>query len=275
MNDQYSKIQEVRQFWNTQPCNIKHSAAKVGSKRYYDEVETRKYFVEPHIPLFADYPRWQGKTVLEIGCGIGTDTINFAKNGAMVTAVDLSDKSLNLAKKRAKVYGVEKQIKFYRANAEELSKQIPIKKYDLIYAWGMIHHTPKPTRVIAEIKKFTYKNSTIKLMVYYKYSWKVLQILLQYGHGAFWNLDKLVATHSEAATGSPVTYIYSKKSARLLLKDFTITDMRVDHIFPYNISEYIKYRYAKVWYFRYLPTSIFRFLETHFGWHLCITARPK
>ena len=63
--------------------------------------EKRKYFVEPHIPAFAQFERWKGKKVLEVGCGIGTDAINFARAGARVTAVDLSDESLKLAKQRA------------------------------------------------------------------------------------------------------------------------------------------------------------------------------
>jgi 2-polyprenyl-3-methyl-5-hydroxy-6-metoxy-1,4-benzoquinol methylase len=51
-----------------------------------------------HIPRFAQFERWRGKKVLEIGCGIGTDTVNFACNGALVTAVDLSPQSLDLAR---------------------------------------------------------------------------------------------------------------------------------------------------------------------------------
>jgi len=69
----------------------------VGTKQYFDEVEARKYFVEYHIPGFAKFARWRGKKVLEIGCGIGTDTINFARAGAQVTTVDLSGKSMELA----------------------------------------------------------------------------------------------------------------------------------------------------------------------------------
>ena len=96
-------IEKVKEFWDRRPCNIRHSPKPVGTREYFDEVEARKYFVEPHIPRFAQFERWRGKKVLEIGCGIGTDTINFARHGAQVTAVELSEKSLEIAKKRAEV----------------------------------------------------------------------------------------------------------------------------------------------------------------------------
>lgn len=268
-------VKSVMDFWDKRPCNIRHSQAKIGTKKYFDEVEIRKYFVEAHIPKFAQFQKWRRKKVLEVGCGVGTDTINFARVGAKVTAVELSKKSLEIAKKRAKVFGLDKWIKFYLANAEELSKVVPVEPYDLIYSFGVIHHTPHPEKVITEIKKYCYKNTIIKVMIYHRYAWKVLWILLSFGRGAFWKTDKLIAAHSEAATGSPVTYVYSKQQARKLLNGFRILEISVDHIFPYTISEYIKYKYKKVWYFRYLPKRIFRWLETHFGWHLLITARLK
>ena len=70
----------------------------------YFLAKPRKYFVEAHIPQFAEFERWRGKKVLEIGCGIGTDTTSFARHGATVTAVDLSPQSLELARKRVEVY---------------------------------------------------------------------------------------------------------------------------------------------------------------------------
>ena len=271
---QKTSIIDVRDFWDKRPCNIRHSNAKIGSKKYFDEVEQRKYFVEPHILKFADFKSWQGKKVLEIGCGIGTDTINFARAGAKVSAVELSKKSLDLAKKRAQVF-VLKNIKFYLANAEELSKVVPIKIFDLVYSFGVIHHSPNPERIISEIKKYCNKNTRIKIMVYYRYSWKVLWILFKYGQGAFWMLDQLIAENSEAAAGSPVTYVYSKKQVKDLLSGFKIIDIKIDHIFPYSIPEYVKYKYKVVWYFRLIPRKIFRWMEMNFGWHLLITAKIK
>lgn len=273
MNFEQIPIKKVQVFWDRRPCNIRHSKSKVGTKKYFDEVEKRKYFVEPHIPKFAQFKKWKGKKVLEIGCGIGTDTINFARAGAQVTAVELSKKSLDLSKERAKVYGLEKKIKFYFANAEELSKVVPTEPYDLIYSFGVVHHTPHPEKVISEIKKYSHKRTIIKIMVYYRFAFKILWILFKFGKGVFWELDKLIANHSEATTGSPVTYVYSRKGVRKLLKGFRIINISVDHIFPYSVPEYRRYQYKKVWYFRFLPQLIFRWLETHYGWHLLITAR--
>src|SRR5256885_16501927 len=98
-------IDHVQKYWDRRPCNIRHSTKPPGSREYFDEVEKRKYFVEPHIPRFAEFSRWQYKRVLEIGCGIGTDTINFWRNGTWVTAVDLSRKCRGMAPKGGDIFG--------------------------------------------------------------------------------------------------------------------------------------------------------------------------
>ena len=270
-------LAKVAAYWNARPCNIRHSAKPVGTKEYFDEVKARKYFVEAHIPGFAEFDRWKGKRVLEIGCGIGTDTINFARHGALVTAVDLTKKSLEVARQRARVFGLEDRIRFIQANAEDLSSYVPVEAYDLVYSFGVIHHTPHPERVIEQIRKYVKPDTSIRIMVYNRRSWKVLWIAFVYGKGQFWKLDRLIAEYSEAQTGCPVTYSYSRRGGEKLLHDqgFQVTRAFVDHIFPYRIPEYVQYRYKKVWYFRWMPRFLFRRLERLFGWHLCLIARPQ
>ncbi len=267
-------LERVRQYWNRRPCNIRHSPKPVGTYEYFQEVRNRKYLVEPHIRDFAQFPFWRGKRVLEVGCGIGSDTMEFALNGASVTAVDLSEESLKVARRRAVVYGVADRVRFLNANAEELSDALEVEPYDLVYSFGVLHHTPHPERAIEQIRRFMRPGGTFKLMVYHRTSWKVLHILMTYGRGRVWRLNELVARHSEAETGCPVTYSYTRNSGRKLLEQagFHVTGVEVDHIFPYRIPDYVNYRYVRVWYFRPLPPPIFHWMERHFGWHLCMTA---
>jgi len=99
-------------------------------------------------------------------------------------------------------------------------------------------------------------------------------MVLKHGRGDFRKTKKLIAEHSEAQFGSPVTYAYTKSELREMLArhGFRVTDMFVDHIFPWRIGDYVEYRYVKVWYFRWIPERLFRKLERMLGWHLCATA---
>jgi 2-polyprenyl-3-methyl-5-hydroxy-6-metoxy-1,4-benzoquinol methylase len=267
-------IERVQDYWDSRPCNVRHSLKPVGTREYFDEVEARKYFVEPHIPHFAQFERWRDKRVLEIGCGIGTDTINFARHGARVTAVELSGRSLEIAQQRAAVFGLEHRVRFYKGDAEQLTSFVPIEAYDLVYSFGVIHHTPHPERILREIRSYMRPGSMLRIMLYHRRSWKALWILLTYGKGRFWRLRELVARHSEAQSGCPVTYTYTRREARELLErcGYSLREVRLEHIFPYRIADYLQYRYVPIWYFRWMPQPLFRSLEKRFGWHLCLIA---
>ncbi|HVP28115.1 MAG TPA: class I SAM-dependent methyltransferase [Myxococcota bacterium] len=271
-------IASVRDFWNARPCNLRHSREPVGTRAYFDQVEARKYFVEPHIPRFAEFERWRGRRVLEIGCGIGTDTVSFARAGATVTAVDLSERSLALARQRIAVCGLE-GVRFVEADVERLGEALPAEPYDLVYSFGVLHHTPDPDAALRALRPYVAPGGTLKLMVYHRRSWKVLSILaraaLARGPQAFLDARRLVARYSEAQTGCPVTYSYSRREARAWLAraGFRVEEIEVDHIFPWRVADYVEHRYRREPWLALLPPAVFRALERRLGWHLLLTAR--
>lgn len=267
-------IEDVKNFWNKRPCNIRHSTKPIGTKEYFDEVEHRKYFVEPHIPEFAEFEKWRGKKVLEIGCGIGTDAINFAKHGAHLTTIELSKESLDLTKIRFESYGLDAN--FILGNAEELDSLIPEgEQFDLIWSFGVIHHSPHPEVILSKCKDILKDDGEIRIMVYSKISYKLFYLMRETGVWNFSSLDELISTYSEAQTGCPITYSYTFESAKKLFADFTILDMRKAHIFPWVIEKYVKYQYEKEACFQHVSDDFFKELESELGWHMLIKAKKK
>lgn len=253
-------IFKVGEFWDTRPCNIRHSLSEVGTEQYFNEVEWRKYFVEPHIPAFAEFDRWKGGKVLEIGCGIGTDAVNFARAGADYTGIELSERSLNLTKKRFQIFGLKGR--FYRCNAEELLTTVPVEKYDLIYSFGVIHHTPHPQTVIDSVKNYMEPDSEFRLMMYAKDSWK--NIMIDAGFD-----------QPEAQFGCPIAFTYTQEELRQMLSDFEVIDICQEHIFPYVVEKYVQYEYEIQPWFKAMPENMFRALEKALGWHTLIKCRLK
>ena len=232
----------------------------IRDREYFDEVSKKKFNAEPHILDFTTFPKWKGKKVLEIGCGLATVGINFALSGSDYTGVELSDESLELAKQRFNVY--EMDGRFYSGNAEQLSSFVPVEVYDLVYSFGVIHHSPHPEKIISEIKKYMNKNSILKIMLYAKDSWK--NYMIESG------LDQ-----PEAQYGCPIANTYTKNDVVDLLEEYDIISIEQDHIFPYQIEPYKQGNYIKQPWFESMPPKMFRTLEKNLGWHLLITAKLK
>lgn len=258
MSQTTAELSDVRDYWNRRPCNIRHSQAEIGTREYFDQVEARKYMVEPHIPAFADFARWKGKKVLEIGCGLGTDATNFARAGADYTGFELSSASLEITKKRFETFGLKGT--FHLGNAEELADIVPAQKFDLIYSFGVIHHTPHPERVIEAAKAYLTPDSEFRLMLYAKNSWK--NAMIEAG------LDQ-----PEAQSGCPIAFTYTADEVRALMPGYDVIEISQDHIFPYVIEKYVNYEYEFQPWFAAMPKEMFRALEKQLGWHMLIRAR--
>ena len=254
------EIDAVEAYWNNRPCNIRHSAEPVGTVEYFNEVEKRKYFVEPHIPAFADFGRWRGKRVLEIGCGIGTDAINFARAGADYVGIELSTESLEITRSRFDVFDLSGTL--YHGNAEELDELLSTEEpFDLIYSFGVLHHTPRPERALASARQLVAATGELRIMLYARPSWK--SALIRGG------LDQ-----PEAQAGCPIANAYTSDEALSLLETTGWNPVEISrtHIFPYKVESYLSYEYQKEAWFEAMPPEVFSALERELGWHWLIRA---
>jgi len=213
--------EEIKSFWDGHPSGAQASHLTPGTLEFFEEVERYRYEVEPFIHSFAQFPQWRGKRVLEVGCGMGTDLLQFARAGAEITGIDRSTTALDLARKRLELYKVKGEVR--EADAETLP--FSDSSFDLVYSWGVIHHTPNTEKAVEEIYRVLKPAGRILIMIYHKYSWAVLHILMKYGvlkgELVTRGFRETISRHTETTDEkNPLTKVYSIKEARELFSRF-------------------------------------------------------
>jgi SAM-dependent methyltransferase len=105
-----------------------------------DETFTANTAIENQHVL-KQFGNLQGKRVLDYGCGAAEGGIYFAKQGAIVTAIDVSAGMLSLAERLAKHHGVS--IETRQVNTDRIPAEND--EFDYIYGNGVLHHVPLDT----------------------------------------------------------------------------------------------------------------------------------
>lgn len=163
--DKTVNIRDVENFWNHHPCEADAGKA-ADRKEYFEEIEKYRYSHNPTILRVSNFAGYKGKKVLEIGCGIGTDGRQFAKNGAVYTGINIDRASVELAKEAFIRFELQGEI--YRMNAEKL--EFPDNSFDHVFSLGVIHHTPSPEQVVKEMFRVLKPGGTASVMIYNKSS---------------------------------------------------------------------------------------------------------
>ncbi|HTR81892.1 MAG TPA: class I SAM-dependent methyltransferase [Bacteroidota bacterium] len=158
--------ERVREYWNAHPCGTQFTHLEWGSKEFFDEVERFRYETQPFMNTIVGFDRFPGKKLLEIGCGLGTDLLQFAKGGAVVTGVDLTPQSIELVEKRFDLEGLPVDARV--SDAEHL----PFNdgSFDVVYSFGVLHHTPNTQKAIDEVYRVLKPGGKIIIMLYHKNS---------------------------------------------------------------------------------------------------------
>lgn len=158
---------DVKEFWNNQTCGTWITEKEKFSIDYFEEIEQDRYSIQPEIFSFAEFTRWHGKKVLEVGVGAGTDFLQWARAGAKITGVDLTEQACEHVRRRLELYGF---------TADDIlvadSENLPFddNSFDLVWSWGVIHHTPNTEKAMREIVRILKPGGRAKIMIYHRHS---------------------------------------------------------------------------------------------------------
>lgn len=286
---------ERRDFWTAYQPGFRFTTERVGSPEFFAAVESHRYRLEPAIQELARFEQCAGLSVLEAGCGIATDGINFARAGAIYTGVDFSPAAVELARRRFALESRQAQI--IQASITELP--VADQTQDLVYSNGVIHHLPETERVVAEMHRVLRPGGRALVMVYHRgslnYHVNIMMIrraltlglfLPGFGelvaratgesqdvldghrrllkeHGVRYLTDRqLFLSNNTDGPGNPLSKVYSREDARRLFGAFSEvhTSLRFLNLRLYPGGD------------RLAQTAVAQRLERRFGWHLWIEA---
>jgi SAM-dependent methyltransferase len=248
---------DVARYWNTRIHDLEMTTHAVGTREFFDDLDDYRFDKLHYLPKLVDFNGFAGKQVLEIGCGIGTDLVRFAKGGARVTGIDLAQTSIDLARQNFALHDV---------TAEELrvadGAALPFDRasFDVVYAHGVVQYAADAPALVAEAHRVLRPDGLAIFMVYNRVSWlqamsKVMKVGLEHGD-------------------APVLQLYSIPEFRALLAPFREVEI-VPERFPvasrlHKGWKATAYNSIFVGTFNALPRAWVR----RYGWHLMAFCRP-
>jgi ubiquinone/menaquinone biosynthesis C-methylase UbiE len=174
--DKHKQTEAVRAYWDKAPCGTETTKASCYSHKYFEDIEQFRYTIEPEIFSFAQFTRFRGKKVLEVGVGAGTDFLQWVRVGAQAHGIDLTQAAVEHVQQRLSHYNLAAQ-EVRVADAQDLDYSDNV--FDLVYSWGVIHHAPDTKQCLQEIIRVTKPGGTIKLMLYNRHSLFALYMYLR------------------------------------------------------------------------------------------------
>jgi len=249
-------IQAIARYWNERIHDLDMTEQPVGSREFFADLDAYRFDKLRYLPELVNFNGYAGRAVLEVGCGIGTDLVRFARGGAMVTGVDLSHTAIDLARQNFELSGVSaKELRV--ANGEALPYSD--SSFDVVYGHGVLQYTADAAQLVRECHRVLRPAGEAIFMVYNRVSWL----------NAMSKLTKVSLEHEDA----PVLRKYSAAEFRRLLAPFAHIEI-VPERFPVKSRLHggvkgVLFNTMFVGAFNALPRTWVR----PFGWHLMAFCR--
>ncbi len=250
-------IEAIAAYWNERIHDVEMTDEPVGTLGFFDALDDYRFDKLRYLPELVDFAGYRGQRLLEVGCGIGTDLVRFARGGAHVIGIDLAEQSIALARSNFEFHGLGGQADLRVGDGEALPFED--ESFDVTYGHGVLQYTHDARRMVEECRRVLAPGGHAIFMVYNRVSWlNAMSTVLGVG-----------LEHADA----PVLKKYSIPEFQRLLEGFA--DVRiVPERFP------VKSRLHKGWkavafnrVFVGTFNAIPRPLVRRFGWHLMAFCR--
>lgn len=220
---------QVRDFWDNETCGTFLTDKEKFTKEYFEEIEQIRYDMQPEIHEFAEFHKSKNKKILEIGVGAGTDFLQWVRSGAIAYGLDLTEQAIEHVKHRLSLYNLKAE-QFKTGDAENLPFEDNF--FELVYSWGVIHHTPDTPKAFHEIVRVLQPGGKAKIMIYHRKS--ILAYLFWIKHALLkGKLNKTVADVLWEHMESIGTKAYTIREVREILKDERIEGLKVYSVLTY------------------------------------------
>jgi SAM-dependent methyltransferase len=209
--------QRVREFWDSGSCGEVYATGET-AREQYEALRAARYVLEPYIGGFARFGDGAARDVLEIGVGMGADHIEWARSGPRsLTGIDLTARAIEHTRRQLREFGYHSRLQV--GDAESL----PFRDgaFDIVYSWGVLHHSPDTARAIREVYRVLRPGGIARLMIYHKHSivgdllW--VRYALLAGHPGR-SLADIYARYLE----SPGTKAFTREEAMAMCSAFTV-----------------------------------------------------
>jgi ubiquinone/menaquinone biosynthesis C-methylase UbiE len=262
--------QKVYDFWNDASCG-EALYLSTETREGFEYQLKRRYELEPFIPTFAKFDLARGLKVLEIGVGLGADHQKFAEAGADLYGIDLTDRAIEHTRNRLACFGLQSTLNV--GDAENLA--FADDSFDLVYSWGVLHHSPNTARAITECWRVLKPGGVARIMIYHTWSMVGLMLWFRYGLLAFKPFTGMKEIYSKYLE-SPGTKAYNFDEAKVLFKGFVDVNIRTVMTHADLLESEVGQRYRgsllsiarKVW-----PRWLIRRLFPNAGLFMLIEAR--
>ncbi|MDX6385672.1 MAG: hypothetical protein QOK48_3245 [Blastocatellia bacterium] len=259
----------AREQWTGDPAGAVYGREhEFGTREFFDEVERHRYQeYAPWMPEVMGFNDFAGARLLEVGCGMGTDLLQFARAGAHVTGIDLTPRSIQISRQHFDLY--DAQGDFAVSDAENLP--FADGSFEVVYSNGVLHHTPDTAEAVREVHRVLRPGGLARVMLYHRGSlgywgevvmrYGILKGELLRGKSTADIMGKYVE-YNEGG-GNPLVKVYSRSEARRLFSMFSEVTVQVAQL---TRAEF--YFLGGV-----IPEGIFQRLARSIGWNVIVSAR--